>query len=164
MLLISSEFGEHAAETLIEIAADSGLRCAGSYTARSLRLEAGRGAWPADIDDTATPAEGGLRARVDSGADFIGRAAFNAHEKPGKRLIAIAAGPTPSLLFRQEPILADGQAVGITTSGGFGFRRGYPVAMGWVHDARVVSDAAIAKARWEVEVAGERVAVIVRPA
>lgn len=163
-LLISSEFGHHACESLMETSAKSGLRCAGAYAARSLRLEAGRGAWPADIDDTATPAEAGLRGRIASAADFVGCAAFQAGEKPGKRLIAIAAGPTPTMLFRQEPILADGRAVGITTSGGFGFRSGQPVAMGWVHDPGLVSDAAIAGARWEVEVAGERVPVRVRPA
>jgi 4-methylaminobutanoate oxidase (formaldehyde-forming) len=83
--------------------------------------------------------------------------------KLSKRLVAIAAAATPSLLFRQEPIMADGRAVGITTSGGFGFRTGRPVAMGWVHDARMASDSAIAGARWEIEVAGERVPVEIRP-
>src|SRR5262249_32880509 len=42
-LLISADFGEHACEALLEAGVDSGLRCAGSYAARSLRLEAGRG-------------------------------------------------------------------------------------------------------------------------
>jgi glycine/D-amino acid oxidase-like deaminating enzyme/glycine cleavage system aminomethyltransferase T len=164
MLLVSSEFGEHACQTLIDTAADSGLHCAGSYASRSLRLENGRGAWAVDIDDTAVPAEVGLRGRIGV-ADFIGRKAHVADgAKLGKRLIAISATSAPSLLFRQEPILADGLAVGITTSGGFGFRTGRPVAMGWIHDPQVLSDGAIAKAYWEIEVAGERVPVTVRPA
>jgi len=164
VLLVSSEFGEHACQTLIDTAADSGLHCAGSYAGRSLRLESGRGAWAADIDDTATPAEVGLGGRI-GGANFIGKKAYDADgARFGKRLIAISAASAPSLLFRQEPILADGRAVGITTSGGFGFRTGRPVAMGWVHDPHLLSDGAIAKARWEIEVAGERVPVTVRPA
>jgi 4-methylaminobutanoate oxidase (formaldehyde-forming) len=164
MLLVSSEFGEHACQALIDTAADSGLHCAGSYAARSLRLESGRGAWAADIDDTAMPAEVGLRGRI-GGANFIGQKAHEADgDRLGKRLIAISAAAAPSLLFRQEPILADGRAVGITTSGGFGFRTSRPVAMGWVHDPQVLSDEGIAKARWEIEVAGERVPVTVRPA
>ena len=164
-LLISSEFGEHACQNLIDAAGNSGLHCAGSYTARSLRLEAGRGAWAADIDDTATPAEVGLRDRVGNGTNFVGRPAHEANgARLDKRLVAITAAATPTLLFRQEPILADGRAVGITTSGGFGFRTGRAVAMGWVHDRQVLSDAAIGKARWEIEVAGDRVPVTVRPA
>jgi len=162
-LLISAEFGEHACEVLIASGADVGLRCAGSYAARSLRLEAGRGAWPSDIDDTARPAEAGLQSRVDSTAEYIGRAALAQGGKVEKRLVRIAAAATPLMLFRQEPILANGRAVGMTTSGGFGYRIGRPVAVGWVHDPRVLDDAAILGAKWEIEVAGERVPVEVRP-
>jgi glycine/D-amino acid oxidase-like deaminating enzyme/glycine cleavage system aminomethyltransferase T len=164
MLLISAEFGEHACEALIEASADAGLRCAGSYAARSLRLEAGQAAWAVDVDDTAHPAEAGLRWRIDSTTDFIGKAGLLQDSRLAKRLVRITAASTPSLLFRQEPILADGRAVGMITSGGFGYRSGRSVAMGWVHDPRLLGDAAIAQAKWEIEVAGERVPVEVRPA
>src|SRR5207248_10661060 len=128
-LLISAEFGEHACEALIAAGAGVGLRCAGSYTARSLRLETGRGVWASDIDDTARPAEAGLQSRIDGAAEDSGRAALAQGGKLEKRLVRIAAAATPSMLFRQEPILADGRAVGMTTSGGFGFRIGRPVAI-----------------------------------
>jgi glycine/D-amino acid oxidase-like deaminating enzyme/glycine cleavage system aminomethyltransferase T len=163
-LLISAEFGEHACETLISAGEAVGLRCAGSYAARSLRLEAGQGAWPADIDDTATPAEAGLGELVAGEGEFIGKAAATRNGAMEKRLVRIVAVGAPAMLFRQEPILADGRAVGMTTSGGIGHRIGHPVAVGWVHDARVLNEAAMARAKWEVEVAGTRVRVELRPA
>ena len=45
----------------------------------------------------------------------------------------------------------------------FGYRIGRPVAVGWIHDPRVLDDAAILRANWEIEVAGERVPAEVRP-
>ena len=157
-LLVSAEFAAHAFDVLQEIGQSFGLGCAGAYAARSLRIEAGEGAWGIDIDDTVTPAELGIADRLVGNRDFLGRSALEG-KAVRKRLVrlALTAADDDHPPFRQEPILADGQVVGMTTCGGFGHRIGRPVALGWLIKPEVL--AAKGNRAWEIEVAGKRLAV-----
>ena len=153
-LLLASDFAAHAFETLREAGRPLGLACAGSYAARALRIEAGEGAWGVEIDDTVVPAELGIALVTDGGRDFIGRAALGALPvRQRLARLAILGCDDHIPLFRQEPILADGAVVGMTSSGGFGYRTGRPAALGWITDPAALPPGV---RRWEVEVACER--------
>jgi 4-methylaminobutanoate oxidase (formaldehyde-forming) len=151
-ILASAEFGGHLAETLQKHGAAFGFRWAGAYAGHSLRLEAAEPAWPAEIDDTLSPSETGMGSRLRGDTDYVGAA--TPQSGPSRRkLVQLRLVEADRWVFRQEPILADGKVVGITTSGAFGHRTGKPVALGWVQ-----GDGFDDRTKWELEIAGDRVA------
>lgn len=109
----------------------------------SLRLESGLCLYGHDLDQTTTPVEGSLlwaisknrradgeRAGGFPGADTIFDQIANKNHTR-KRVGLIAQGKAP-IREGAELVDADGQPIGIVTSGSFGPTMGVPVAMGYV--------------------------------
>jgi len=76
-----------------------------------------------------------------------------------RRLVQVALTDPLPLLYHNEPMWLDGKLVGRITSGMFGHTIGKCLGMGYVENPHGIVDAAfLGSGRFEVEVAGERVA------
>lgn len=145
-----------------------GLRDAGYYTIDALRIEAGRRAWGAELSPDETPWQAGLgfAVKLDKATDFIGRAALRAaREQPAtKRLLALAFADPQAFAWGGEPILVDGRPVGELSSAGYSRQAGRALALGYARMEHPVTNEALARARCEVDIAGERFLVQARVA
>ena len=105
-------------------------------------------------------AEAGLGFAVawDKPGGFIGRDALLRQRAAGvkKRLAVFTLDDPEPVLWGSEPILRDGVMVGYTTSGSYGHTVGRAVGMGYVREARGVTDAFLKAGRYEVLVNGIR--------
>ncbi|MGH7397424.1 MAG: GcvT family protein [Candidatus Rokuibacteriota bacterium] len=141
---------------------DLGLRDAGYYALDSLRMEKAYRAWGRDVTIDDTPWEAGLGAavRLDKPVAFLGRDALLAQRerKLTKRLVTFVLEDETALPWGDEPILREGRVVGSVTSAAFGHTLGRAVAMGYVRDPDGVDAAMVASGRFELDVAGERIA------
>jgi 4-methylaminobutanoate oxidase (formaldehyde-forming) len=128
----------------------------------SLRMEKAYRAWGREvtIDDTPWEAGLGFAVRLDKAAPFLGRDALLAQrEQPlTKRLLTFVLGDPAALPWGDEPILRDGRIVGSVTSAAFGHTLGRAVAMGYVRDPGGIDRAYIDGGRFELDIAGDRVA------
>jgi 4-methylaminobutanoate oxidase (formaldehyde-forming) len=144
-----------------------GLRDAGYYTIDALRVEAGRRAWGAELSPDETPWQAGLgfAVQLDKPA-FIGREALRKarDEPPVKRLLAFTFADPAAFPWGGEPILVDGTPVGELSSAGYSRQAGRALALGYARMDRAITDAGLAAARCEVDIAGERFAVTARVA
>jgi 4-methylaminobutanoate oxidase (formaldehyde-forming) len=149
-------------DTVMAAGADLGVADAGYYALESLRLEKGYRAWGRDVSPDDTPLEAGLEfaVRLDKPGGFVGREALLAQKARGieKRLVVFTLADAAALPWGDEPILRDGGLVGWVTSAAFGHTLGRPVAMGYVRHAGRVDRGFIEAGRYEIEIAGERVA------
>jgi glycine cleavage system T protein (aminomethyltransferase) len=113
----------------------AGLIPAGLAARDTLRLEAGMPLYGNELGPDMTPFEAGLGrvVKFDKAGDFVGRAALSARA---------AAGPARSLVGltiqsrrvarRGYPVLADGDACGVVTSGAPSPTLGHPIAMAYL--------------------------------
>ena len=135
------------------------IRNAGLHALNSLRLEKGFRHWGHDIgaEDNMIQAGLGFVAKPDAG-DFIGRDAFvqqKANGLPDRRLVQFLLDDPEPLLYHNEPIIMDGEAVGYLTSGMYGHSLGSAIGMGYVNKPDLNADKLNA-AQFEVEIARER--------
>ncbi|WP_299176769.1 glycine cleavage system aminomethyltransferase GcvT [uncultured Neptuniibacter sp.] len=112
----------------------------------SLRLESGLCLYGHDLDQTTTPIEGSLiwaiskcrRADGERAAGFPGAEKILSQiankDYTRKRVGLIASGKAP-IREGAELVNADGEKIGVVTSGSFGPTVGKPVAMGYVETA-----------------------------
>jgi 4-methylaminobutanoate oxidase (formaldehyde-forming) len=132
----------------------------------SLRLEKAYRHFGHDIGDEDHVLEAGLgpTVKIDKprGAygNFLGREAVLAKQKAGlsRRLVQFKLADPRPLLYHTEPILQDGTVVGYLTSGAYGHTLGAAVGLGYVPCRPGESGAELLGRRYEIEVAGERVA------
>ena len=89
---------------------------------------------------------------------FIGREALLRQRErvPTKRLVQFKLEDPEPLLFRDEPIVMDGERIGLLTSGSYGHTLGAAIGMGWVRHPDGVTPDLLRSTRFEIEVAGER--------
>jgi 4-methylaminobutanoate oxidase (formaldehyde-forming) len=146
-----------------------GLRDAGYYTIDALRIEARRRAWSAELSPDDTPLEAGLAYAVafDKPA-FIGRDALLRQHDEGltKRLVQFTLDDPQAFAWGGEPIVVNGRPVGELTSAGYSRLLGRIVAFGYVksRDRKTpLTAAAVAAARYEIDIAGVRHAASLRP-
>jgi 4-methylaminobutanoate oxidase (formaldehyde-forming) len=146
-----------------------GLRDAGYYTIDALRIEARRRAWSAELSPDDTPLEARLAHAVafDKPA-FIGRDALMRQRDEGvtKRLVQFTLDDPEAFAWGGEPIVLDGRPAGELTSAGYSRALGRIVAFGYVksRDRKAPpTDAALAAARCEIDIAGVRQRASVRP-
>jgi len=142
-----------------------GLADAGYYTIDALRIEAGRRAWGAELSPDETPLEAGLVAMVAlARPGFIGRDALVAQRERGvgKRLMQFTLDDPEAWAWGGEPILMDGAPVGEVTSAGYSRKLARIVALGYARGAAPLDAAALASARFAVDVAGTHVAATAR--
>jgi len=139
---------------------DLGLVHAGHYALESLRLEAGRPAFGAELSADTTPLEAGLDAAVawDKPGGFLGREALLRQRGAGvpRRLARFTLDDPEPVLWGGEVIRRDGRPVGVTTSGAYGHTAGAAVGLGYIRDpdgGRVTPEFVLA-GRYDLEVNG----------
>ncbi|MGV6848245.1 MAG: GcvT family protein [Marinibacterium sp.] len=141
---------------------DAGAKPFGMYALNSLRMEKGYRAWKGDLSTDYTLLEGGLDrfVKLDKPQDFPGKAALLAERQRGvaKRFVTLlvdagaADAPYMSTLWR------DGDIVGETTSGAWGYRVGGSIALGMLR-----ADLAEPGTELEVEIYGAFHKTVVQP-
>jgi len=168
----TTDLARHVHEELLRAGAPHGLRHGGFLAMNHARLEKAFAHYGHDIGEDDNPLEAGLGFAVafDKPAGFVGREALLRLREAGplaSRLVALRvdgatleAGPH---LLRSEPIWLGGELVGHVTSGGWGFRVGASLGMGWVKRAGGVTREWLAAGGFEVEVAGVRHPATLQP-
>ncbi len=169
-LYVPTEFAQSVYDVIVAGGQAFGLQLAGYHALNSLRIEKAYRHWGHDISDEDTPLEAGLQFAVawDKPGGFVGREALLEQRAAGvrRRLVALALERPDRLLYHNEPIWRDGQLVGRVCSGMFAHTIGAALGLGYVARDDGPADAAwIAAGRYQVEVAGERLAarVSLRP-
>ncbi|MCE8538527.1 FAD-dependent oxidoreductase [Ruegeria pomeroyi] len=140
----------------------AGAKPFGMWALNSLRLEKGYRAWKGDLSTDYSMLEGGLErfVKLDKPQDFPGKAAILAEKQRGVKksfvTLLVEAGdcdaPYMSCLWH------DGQIVGETTSGAWGYRINASVALGMVR-----ADLAVPGTELEVEIYGQKCRAVVQP-
>lgn len=130
----------------------------------SLRLEAGLCLYGHDMSAAKTPVEASLlwgiskprRADGVRAGGFPGAARIFAQQQQGAASKRVGLLPQERVPVREgaEIVDADGNVLGIVSSGGFGPSLGAPVAMGYVHSSHIALDTEL----WAL-VRGKRVAM-----
>jgi 4-methylaminobutanoate oxidase (formaldehyde-forming) len=162
-LYVPTEYAGGVYDALMEAGTDLDVRNAGYYAIESLRLEKGYRAWGRELTPDYNPYEAGLSfaVKLDKG-DFIGRDALIAASKkpPVRRLLSlVATSPDTPIAHGGELILRNGEPAGEVTSAAYGHSLGSIVALGYVATGGVPVDDAWLAARFEIDIAGERVPV-----
>ncbi|MCP3973798.1 MAG: FAD-dependent oxidoreductase [bacterium] len=151
-LYIPAEYMQHAYEVLAAAGAEFAITDIGYRAVDSLRLEKRYLAWGSDITPDYNPIEAGLGFVIDwDQGEFLGREALARVEQagPSQKLVYLGL-EEPIAVFGGEAIFVDGEAVGQTTSGNFGYTVGHSLALGYVPSATATADS------FEVESFGRR--------
>ena len=134
---------------------DAGAVPFGMYALNSLRIEKGYRAWKGDLSTDYTLLEAGLERfmKFDRPQDFPGKAALLAERERGvtKRFVTLIVEAGDCDAPYMSTIWHDGQVVGETTSGDWGYRANASLALGMIR-----ADLAVAGTRVEVEIYGQR--------
>jgi 4-methylaminobutanoate oxidase (formaldehyde-forming) len=162
-LYVPAEYAGGVYDALMDAGRDLGARNAGYYAVESLRLEKGYRAWGRELTPDYNPCEAGLgfAVQLDKG-DFIGRDALLAlkGKPPARRLLSfVAASPDTPIAHGGELILRNGEPAGEVTSAAYGHTVGGIVALGYAATGGARVDEAWLSARFEIDIAGERVKV-----
>lgn len=159
-LYIPADQALHVFDRLMAAGAGHGLKLAGFHAMNACRTEKGYRHWGHDIGIEDTPVEAGLSftCAFDKPGGFAGRDAVLRQKEAGvphKRLLQFKLENPQELVYHEEPIFADGRAVGSITSGMYGHRVGASLGMGYVRlDGPVTADR-IQATRFQIGV-GER--------
>ena len=143
----------------MQAGAEFEIRNAGLHTLNSMRLEKGFRHWGHDIGAEDNLLQAGLSfvARPDAG-DFLGRDAFIQQKSAGladRRLVQFLLQDSGPLLYHNEAIIMDGEAVGYLTSAMYAHSLGAAMGMGYVNRPELQA-ADLAVADFQIEVAGVR--------
>uniref|UniRef100_G3S3Q5 Pyruvate dehydrogenase phosphatase regulatory subunit n=1 Tax=Gorilla gorilla gorilla TaxID=9595 RepID=G3S3Q5_GORGO len=161
----------HVYNEVMSVGQKYGIRNAGYYALRSLRIEKFFAFWGQDINNLTTPLECGRESRVklEKGMDFIGRDALLQQKQNGvyKRLTMFILDDHDTDLdlwpWWGEPIYRNGQYVGKTTSSAYSYSLERHVCLGFVHnfsedtgEEQVVTADFINRGEYEIDIAGYR--------
>ena len=145
-LYIPTEFSLYVYEQILSIGSRFGLKLAGMHALNACRLEKGYRHWGHDIGIEDSPLEAGLSFTCDwdKPGGFVGDRALSRQRElglPRKRLVQFKLMQPDEILIHEEPIFANGQPVGVITSGMYGHRVGASLGMGYVHlDAPITAE------------------------
>ena len=136
-LYIPTAFTLPVYDALIAAGGAFGLQHCGYHALNSLRIEKAYRDWGHDLGSDDSPLEAGLAFTCawDKPGGFVGREALlqqRASGPPRRRLVQFRVDDPDAMLYHNEPIYRDGEAVGITTSGMYGHTLGGAVALGYV--------------------------------
>jgi len=162
-LYVPTEYAGGVYDALMEAGGKFGACNCGYYAVESLRLEKGYRAWGRELTPDYNPYEAGLSfaVKLDKG-DFIGRDALLAGKakSPARRLLSFTAlSPDTPIAHGGELILRNGEPAGEVTSAAYGHTVGGIVALGYAATGGARVDDAWLAARFEIDIAGERVPV-----
>jgi len=139
----------------------AGARPFGMYALNSLRIEKGYRTWKGDLSTDYTLLEGGLERfiRWDKPA-FPGKAALELEKQRGsaKRFVRLTVDAGACDAPYMSTLWHDGQVVGETTSGAWGYRVGASIALGMLR-----TDLAVPGAELQVDIYGQRCRAVVQP-
>ena len=153
----------HVFETLLDAGEEFGLRLAGLHAMDSCRIEKAFRHFGHDITDEDHVLEAGLGFAVKTGAKdaFVGRDAVLRKRSEGlrRRLLQFKLGEPEPMLFHNEPLVRDGEIVGIVTSANYGHALGGAIGMGYVPCEGESAEEVLASS-YEIEIAGNRVRAV----
>jgi glycine cleavage system T protein len=159
-LYIPTEFAGPIFDGLLREGPSFGLKLAGYHALDSLRSEKGYRHFGHDVTPGDTPLEAGLSFAVSlkKNADFTGRRALEKQKADGlsRRLVFLRLNDVEPILLHDEPIWRNGDIIGRTSSGAFGYTVGGSVAMGYVQLPREDWKQWLTNGAYEVEIAGAR--------
>jgi dimethylglycine dehydrogenase len=145
---------------LVAAGAEFALAHFGLYAMESLRLEKCYRSWKADLTTEYTPLMASLDrfVRLDKASDFIGREALRreASAGPKERFVPLLVEARDADAAAVSIVYRGTEAVGLVTSGGYGYRLNRSIALAYVR-----SDLATAGTELEVEILGERCRALV---
>ncbi|XP_001362424.3 pyruvate dehydrogenase phosphatase regulatory subunit, mitochondrial isoform X1 [Monodelphis domestica] len=171
MLYIPIEYALHVYNELMSVGQKYGIRNAGYYALRSLRIENFFAFWGQDLNAYTTPMECGreFRVKLDKGMDFIGQDALLKQKQNGvyKRFTMFILEDHDTDLdlwpWWGEPIYRNGQYVGVTTSSAYSYTLERHICLGFVHNFNeetgeqlVVTTDFINRGEYEIDIAGHR--------
>lgn len=130
---------------LLETGAGSGVLPVGLAARDTLRLEAGMPLYGNELTGLTLPQQVGLGrlVRADKTADYVGRAAVEAFDPAGKRILVGLASDGRRAGRHGYRVLAGDDEVGEVTSGALSPSIGHPIAMAYVDPDAVSRDLAI---------------------
>ncbi|XP_046549851.1 pyruvate dehydrogenase phosphatase regulatory subunit, mitochondrial-like isoform X1 [Haliotis rubra] len=141
ILYIPSDYANHTYDTLMQSGVDYGVRNAGYYAMRHLRMEKFFAYWGLDLNALTTPMECGreFRVKLEKG-DFIGREALKEQKENGikKKFVQFLLEDfdvnRDLWPWGGEPVYRNGVFAGVTTTCGYGFTLDRMVCLGYVSD------------------------------
>lgn len=154
--------GEHS-RAIYEAIRDTGATPFGMYALDSMRIEKGYRTWKGDLSSDYSMLQAGLGrfVKLDKPQDFPGKTALIEEAKIGSNkafvTIVVEAGAADAPYM--STILKDGDIVGETTSGNFGYRVNKSIALGIVR-----ADLATEGTELEVEIFGQNYRAFVQSA
>ena len=159
-IYVTADMAAHAFETIWEAGQPLGLRLCGMHMMDCARIEKAFRHFGHDITSEDHVLEAGLGFAVGLHKPaFTGRDAVLRKRDAGldRRLLQFRLQDPDPLLYHNEPILRDGRIVGHLSSGAYGHFLGGAIGMGYV-PAKGESPQDLLASRWEIDVAGTRVA------
>jgi dimethylglycine dehydrogenase len=138
-----------------------GLKPFGMYALNSLRIEKGYRAWKGDLSTDYTMLQGGLGrfVKLDKPQNFPGKAAILNEKQQGvtKSFVTLIVDAGDADAPYMSCIWKDGEIVGETTSGAYGYRVGASIALGMIRP-----DLNVPGTEVEVEIYGEKFRAVVQ--
>ncbi|MBU1697299.1 MAG: aminomethyltransferase family protein, partial [Proteobacteria bacterium] len=127
------------------------LKFIGMHAMDSMRLEKGYLAWKSEMNVHHTPLETNVAWTVKLDKDFIGKPGILKQKEEGiaMKLVCLVVDATDSDPWGYNPILKDGERIGMTSSGGYGHRVEKSIALGYIKP-----EFAKAGTKMEVEILG----------
>ncbi len=121
-------------EAVLAAGAGLGIADFGLYAMNSLRLEKAYPGWGAELTNEITPVEAGMLRFVRMDHEFTGRDGVLAAAAKGAwtHLVYLEVEAVDFDVAGGEPVIAEGRAIGVTTSGGFGHVTGKSLAFAYV--------------------------------
>ncbi|NXR55385.1 PDPR phosphatase, partial [Hippolais icterina] len=171
VLYIPIEYALHVYNEVMNMGQKYGIRNAGYYALRSLRIEKFFAFWGQDLDAFTTPMECGreFQVKLDKGMQFLGQEALWEQKQNGvyKRftMFILEDHDTDMDLWPWwgEPIYRNGRYVGKTTSSAYSYTLERHVCLGFVHhfdektgEELVVTTDFINQGEYEIDIAGQR--------
>lgn len=141
------------------------IHAAGFHAMNACRMEKGFRHWGDDIHDHITPLQAGLGfATSQDKTSYIGKNTIDLQRGiQTRRLVNLAIeGADAPFMLHDEPILRNGELVGLTTSAAWGHRVGKSLAMAEVGRSDGVTAAWLNEGQFEVEVALKRFPITVQ--
>ena len=148
-------------DIVLEAGAKHGLKPFGMYALNSLRIEKGYRAWKGDLSTDYSMLQGGLDRfiKLDKPQDFPGKAAIQSEKQQGvsKRFCTLIVDAGDADAPYMSCIWHNGEIVGETTSGAYGYRVGASIALGMIRP-----DLAVPGTEVEIEIYGQMCKAVVQ--
>ena len=148
--------------TLYDAVIGAGAKPFGMWALNSLRIEKGYRAWKGDLSTDYTLLQGGLErfVKFDKPQDFPGKAALLREKQQGvtKRFVTLIVDAGAQDAPYMSTLWHEGQVVGETTSGDWGYRVGSSIALGMLR-----ADLAVPGTELQVDIFGHKCRAVVQP-